>query len=130
MTRLTYRELADRCRRLAGALQSAGVGVGDRVAVLVANGHRYLECYFALPGMGAVMVPLNNRLARPELSYILEDGGVHTLLVDDAYAEAGRAFPLCSPKTTSRACSTPAEPPAPQPGRQRDAHGARVPVHE
>ncbi|MDX6200300.1 MAG: hypothetical protein QOJ79_3451 [Actinomycetota bacterium] len=85
--RRTYRELADRCRRLAGALQGSGVGVGDRVAVLMANGHRYLECYFALPGMGAVMVPLNNRLALPEFRYILEDAAVHTLIADDTYAE-------------------------------------------
>src|SRR3954465_4286607 len=52
----------------------------------MANGHRYLECYFALPGMGAVMVPLNNRLAIPELRYILEDAGVHTLIADETYA--------------------------------------------
>src|SRR3954469_20876680 len=85
--RATYRELADRCRRLAGWLQSSGVGAGDRVAVLMANGHRYLECYFAIPGMAAVLVPLNNRLALPELRYILEDAGVHTLIVDRTYAE-------------------------------------------
>src|SRR3954447_17615969 len=85
--RATYRELADRCRRLAGALEASGVGAGDRVAVLMANGHRYLECYFALPGMGAVMVPLNNRLALPEFRYILEDAGVHTLIADDTYAD-------------------------------------------
>ena len=90
--RATYRELADRCRAMAGALQSAGVGAGDRVAVLMNNGHRYLECYFALPGMGAVMVPLNNRLALPELRYILEDAGVHTLIADETYAETARAL--------------------------------------
>jgi long-chain acyl-CoA synthetase len=85
-SRATYRELANRCRHLAGALQASGVGAGDRVAVLMANGHRYLECYFAIPGMGAVMVPLNNRLALPELRYILEDAGVHTLIADETYA--------------------------------------------
>jgi long-chain acyl-CoA synthetase len=85
--RRTYGELADRCRLLAGALQASGVGVGDRVAVLMANGHRYLECYFALPGMGAVMVPLNNRLALPEFRYILEDAEVHTLIADETYAD-------------------------------------------
>jgi long-chain acyl-CoA synthetase len=85
-TRATYQELAERCRRLAGALQASGVGAGDRVAVLMANGHRYLECYFAIPSMAAVMVPLNNRLALPELRYILEDAGVHTLIADETYA--------------------------------------------
>jgi long-chain acyl-CoA synthetase len=90
--RASYIELADRCRALAGALQGSGVGAGDRVAVLMSNGHRYLECYFALPGMGAVMVPLNNRLAPPEMRYILEDAGVHTLVADDTYAETAQAL--------------------------------------
>jgi long-chain acyl-CoA synthetase len=90
--RATYAELADRCRALAGALQGNGVGVGDRVAVLMSNGHRYLECYLAVPGMAAVMVPLNNRLALPELRYILEDAGVHTLIADTGYAETALAL--------------------------------------
>ncbi|MCW2542525.1 MAG: putative fatty-acid--CoA ligase [Frankiales bacterium] len=88
----SYRELKERCEALAGALQGAGAGLGDRVAVLMCNGHRYLECYFALPAMGAVMVPLNNRLALPELRYILEDAGVHTLIADETYAETARAL--------------------------------------
>jgi long-chain acyl-CoA synthetase len=90
--RANYHELADRCRALAGSLQGAGVGPGDRVAVLMNNGHRYLECYFALPGMGAVIVPLNNRLAVPELRYILEDAAVHTLIADETYAQTARAL--------------------------------------
>jgi long-chain acyl-CoA synthetase len=88
--RLDYRELATRCRRLAGALAGLSVGRGDRVAVLMANGHRYLECLFAVPGMGGVVVPLNNRLAVPEHRYILEDAGVRVLIVDGAHAEIGR----------------------------------------
>jgi long-chain acyl-CoA synthetase len=83
---LTYDELADRCRRLAAALHEQGVTAGDRVATLLTNGHRYLECYYAIPGAGAVIVPLNNRLSAPELRYILEDAAVHTLIVDDTYA--------------------------------------------
>jgi long-chain acyl-CoA synthetase len=90
--RATYAELGARCRRLAGALQVNGVGPGDRVAVLMGNGHRYLECYLALPGMGAVVVPLNNRLALPELRYILEDAGVHTLIADETHADTARAL--------------------------------------
>ncbi len=79
-----YRELADRCRRLAGGLQSLGVKPGDRVATLMANSHRYLEIYFAVPGMGAVLVPLNNRHAIAEHRHILEDCGAALLIVDDA----------------------------------------------
>ena len=47
-TRFTYRELAARCRRLAGGLAAIGVEPGDRVAMLMANGHRYLECLVAV----------------------------------------------------------------------------------
>lgn len=72
-----------------------GVEPGARVAVLLANGHRYLEAYFAVPGMGAILVPLNNRLAVPELRYILQDAGVHTLVVDDLNLEVGRALSDC-----------------------------------
>jgi long-chain acyl-CoA synthetase len=86
---LTYRELAGRCRRLAGALAGLGVVRGERVSVLMANGHRYLECLFAVPGAGAVVVPLNNRLAVPEFRYILGDACVRVLVVDEAHAALG-----------------------------------------
>jgi long-chain acyl-CoA synthetase len=86
---LTYRELGSRCSRLGAGLVGLGVSHGDRVAVLMANGHRYLECYFAIPGTGAVMVPLNNRLAVPEMRYILEDSGTTVLIVDQTYAATG-----------------------------------------
>jgi long-chain acyl-CoA synthetase len=86
---LTYGELAGRCRRLASALAGLGVARGERVAVLMANGHRYLECLFAVPGTGAAVVPLNNRLAVPEFRYILGDAGVRVLVVDEAHAALG-----------------------------------------
>jgi len=78
--------MAARCRRLAGGLQSLGVEPGDRVATLLVNCHRYLEAYFAVPGMGAVIVPLNNRYALPELRYVLHDAGVKVLLADEPHA--------------------------------------------
>jgi long-chain acyl-CoA synthetase len=70
---VTYAEFADRCRRLAGALQASGVQKGDRVAALLLNRQEYLELYYAIPGMGAVLVPLNLRHAAAELCHILED---------------------------------------------------------
>src|SRR5579871_5775222 len=88
--RLTYQQLADRCRRLAGGLAALGVGRGDRVATLMANCHRYLEAYFAVPGIGAVLVPLNNRHAIPEHRYVLDDAEVKVLIVDQAFAAAGQ----------------------------------------
>jgi len=88
-SKMTYVELAGRCRRLAGALSGLGVITGDRVAVLMANGHRYLECLFAVTGMGAVVVPLNTRSAVPEFEYILDDAGVKVLIVDETNASIG-----------------------------------------
>ena len=62
-----------RVNRLGHALQEAGVKKGDRVAVLLANTHVYLEILQALCKLGGVMVPLNFRLAAPELEFILND---------------------------------------------------------
>src|SRR3954469_7843298 len=70
---LTYAEMWDRCRRLAGALRGIGVERGDRVAVVSTNCHRYLEVYQAVPGAGMVIVPLNQRHTDAGLAYALED---------------------------------------------------------
>jgi long-chain acyl-CoA synthetase len=78
----TYADLADRCRRLAAGLAVLGVHRGDRVALLSANGHRYLEAFFGLPAAGVVLVPLNTRLASAELAHIIEHGGARVLITD------------------------------------------------
>ncbi len=80
--RLTYADLWSRCRRLAGALASAGMKPGDRVAIWAANSHQYVEVYAAVPAAGFVVVPLNTRHAEPELRYALEDSGTRILLTD------------------------------------------------
>jgi len=80
--RFSYRELALRASQLVAGLQGAGVRPGDRVALLSANGHRYLEAFFGLPAFGIVLVPLNTRLAMPELQAILQDCGARVLLTD------------------------------------------------
>src|SRR5437762_4550143 len=54
--RLTYRDMSDRCRRLAGALAAQGVGREDRIAALCTNSHVMLELHNAVPMMGAVLV--------------------------------------------------------------------------
>jgi long-chain acyl-CoA synthetase len=79
---LTYRELDSRCRRLASVLQQAGASPGDRIAILAANTHHYLEAYVAIPAAGFVIVPLNTRHAEPELRYAIEDAGAKVLLTD------------------------------------------------
>src|SRR5439155_22513261 len=72
-TRLTYGTLQARVNRLANALQQRGVRKGDRVAVLSTNSLPYLEMYYATAALGALIVPLNFRLAPAELAYILYD---------------------------------------------------------
>jgi len=80
--RFTYAELDARANRVANALRAQGVRPGDRVALLMMNGVEYLETYFALAKLGAVMVPLNWRLVPDELAFILRDAGAGTLVYD------------------------------------------------
>ncbi len=70
---LTKGEFNIRVNRLAHAFQEAGVRKGDRVAALMANSHVFLEILQALRKIGGIMVPLNFRLAAPELEFILND---------------------------------------------------------
>ena len=85
----TWRELADRVARLAGALQSLGVGRGDRVAVLMLNQDRYLELYLAVAWLGAVIVPLNIRWSALENEDAIGDCGPKLLVADAAFAAMG-----------------------------------------
>lgn len=66
---LTYDELDERIDRLASALADRGVGQGDRVAYLGENYPAFLETLFATTALGAVFVPLNTRLAPPEVGF-------------------------------------------------------------
>ncbi|GLQ07490.1 long-chain-fatty-acid--CoA ligase [Sneathiella chinensis] len=84
--RRTYAEFKDRVQRFAGGLRSLGIGDGERVAILALNSDRYLEFYYAVPWAGGVFVPVNTRLAAPEIAYWLNDSGSEILLVDDAFA--------------------------------------------
>jgi long-chain acyl-CoA synthetase len=82
--RMTYREFGTRVRKAAGALRALGVGKGDRVAVLLLNCHRYLELYGACFELGAMIVPLNIRLAAAEIVYTVNDAETAVLVVDEA----------------------------------------------
>ncbi|NEK85625.1 AMP-binding protein [Blastococcus saxobsidens] len=84
--RFTYREFADRSRRLAGALAARGVAPGDRVAALCANSSTMLELHNGIPRAGAVIVPLNTRLSPAELGYVLEHSGASLLVADPQFA--------------------------------------------
>lgn len=80
--RKSFAELAQRCRRLAGALECLGLERGDRVAILSANSPSYIEVYMGVPAAGYVVVPLNWRQAEPELRYALEDSSTRVLITD------------------------------------------------
>src|SRR5437660_3047910 len=86
-TSLTYAALARRIDAAARALKSVlGIARGDRVAILAANHPDYLVLLYACARLGALLVPLNWRLAVPEQLFILGDASVKVLLVQDAFA--------------------------------------------
>ena len=78
----TYAELQHRIDRLASALRANGVCRGDRVGFLGLNQPAFLESLFATARLAAIFVPLNFRLSGPELSYIINNAGVHTIIAD------------------------------------------------
>ncbi len=84
--RTTYAALERRARRLARALTNLGVQPADRVATLAWNGHRHVEAYYAVPGMGSVIHTVNPRLSPDDIAFILDDAGSGVLLVESGFA--------------------------------------------
>src|SRR6478736_4217668 len=85
--RLSYAAFADRIERTATALkQEFGVGRGDRVAILSLNRPHYLLLLYACARLGAMLVPLNWRLAIAEQLFILTDAGAKVLVLEQAFA--------------------------------------------
>jgi fatty-acyl-CoA synthase len=81
----THSEHLERVRKSIGALRTGvGVEAGDRVAVLLPNGTELLELHYAVPGAGAILVPLNTRLAGPEYAYILKNSGARAVIADES----------------------------------------------
>src|SRR4026208_253297 len=74
--RLTYRQFFDRCDRWSAALQKLGVRPGDRVAYIAPNTHAQLESFYAVPQIGAVLVPINYRLTPADSAPLLLHSGV------------------------------------------------------
>jgi len=83
--RFTWAEHMDRVKRLAAVLQSNGIGKGDRFGIICRNTWRHCELLHAGYWNGSVPVPVNYRLAPPEISYILEDAGTSQLFIEDAF---------------------------------------------
>lgn len=82
----TYRDLVDRIHRLAHALTDAGVKPGDTVAVLDWDTPRYLECFFAIPMIGAVLHTVNVRLAPEQVVYTMNHAEDDLVIVHDDFA--------------------------------------------
>jgi fatty-acyl-CoA synthase len=88
--RITYRQLLDRCTRLASALAKLGVGRLDTVAIIASNIPEMIEAHFAVPMLGAVLNPLNTRLDAANIAFSLKHGSAKMLLVDGDYAQVVR----------------------------------------
>ena len=73
--RLTYARFFERCDKWSAALQHYGIGKGDRVAYLAPNTHALLEGFYAVPQIGAILVPINYRLSADDFAYIINHSG-------------------------------------------------------
>src|SRR5919109_1928368 len=86
--RLTYEQFFDGCDRWSAALQGMGVRKGDRVAYIAPNTHLQLESFYAVPQIGAVVVPINYRLTAEDFVYITSHSGSKVLCVHPDYLDA------------------------------------------
>src|SRR6187401_235774 len=86
-SRRTYAEFLDRCDRWSAALQKLGIGPGDRVAYIAPNTHAQLESFYAVPQIGAVVVPINYRLTADDFAYILKHSGARVVCVHGDFIE-------------------------------------------
>src|ERR1700683_3437024 len=86
--RLSYEQFFDRCDRWSSALQGLGVTQGDRVATIAPNTHAQLEAFYAVPQLGAVLVPINYRLTPEDFVYIVNHSGATVVCVDQDYLAA------------------------------------------
>lgn len=95
--RYTYRAVATRIERLGAALSGLGVREGTMVAVMDWDSHRYLECFFAVPMLGAVLMTVNVRLSVEQIAYTLQHSGAEVLLIHEDFepmvAQILRAVP-------------------------------------
>jgi long-chain acyl-CoA synthetase len=83
--RLNFVQLGERVNRLSSALARLGIQKSDRVAVLSLNCHRFLELYYSIPQLGAVVVPINFRIPPQEMKYIIEHSGARAVAVEPTF---------------------------------------------
>ncbi len=83
--RYTYRQFEERANRLASGLRGLGLRHLDRVAVILPNIPAMLDVHYGVPAAGLVLVPINTRLSRDEIGYILKHSGARVLFVDQEF---------------------------------------------
>ncbi|GAC1327923.1 MAG: acyl--CoA ligase family protein [Chloroflexota bacterium] len=99
--RLTYEQFFDRCDRWSNVLQSQfGIGHGDRVAYIAPNTHAQLESFYAVPQLGAVLVPINFRLTADDFAYIIGHSGARMVCVHSDYREMVDSIRAAIPDVT------------------------------
>jgi len=86
--RLTYVEFFQRCDKWSSALQTLGVQQGDRVAYIAPNTHAELESFYAVPQIGAILVPVNYRLTADDFAYLINHSGARIVCAHSDYLEA------------------------------------------
>src|SRR5437870_10869811 len=86
--RLTYARFFERCDRWSAALQRLGVRQGDRVAYIAPNTHAQLESFYAVPQIGAVLVPINYRLVADDFAYLINHSGSQIVCAHCDYFDA------------------------------------------
>ncbi len=82
----TYGQIGDRVKGLARFFKARAIQPGDRISILEVNSHAFLETYYAAAGIGAILNPLNYRLAAREIAYILNDSGTDWLVAASRFA--------------------------------------------
>lgn len=83
--RFSYGQINERADRLAEALGTLGLKKGDRIGVLLPNGHRFVEIYYGAARAGIIVVPINLRLVADEVAYILKDAGAAALISGESH---------------------------------------------
>jgi fatty-acyl-CoA synthase len=86
--RWTYEAFFDRCDRWSAVLAEMGVGRGDRVAYIAPNSHAQLESFYAVPQLGAVLVPINFRLVADDFRYLIQHSGATVVCASADYLAA------------------------------------------
>jgi long-chain acyl-CoA synthetase len=98
--RFTHADMLDRVSRLAAAIRKLGVKSGDRVAILAANGHAYVECYFAALWAGGIAVPVNSRFSLAEMIEQVRDAEPVLLVCDGAFLDSAVQLKAACPSLT------------------------------